>query len=1013
MEKLKNNEKSIGNSINWSVIVVMLSIVSIVAGIFFNYSVLGRATTFKFVVTGEKNEASLGNSVRIFFVVSDKGTENENYYNFDKFSLSGDWSVDEENHLMTCYNVSQMSEATIAVRDAENLSVEFVSEVGAGFVEVYRNDEFVESIDLYSNTDWTILTKSYQTGYSASNVFRNLSFLFYLLGVAGILIIGMKKFKHIKLKLCNIQNKRFNVKAFKNGLNTGIIFVVLYIVGFTALQTPVFNNIYQENLDLTITATGEKDKDSLANNVRITDIILNGISYELLDVNLENEWEYDAINYMLYRYDTINPSDITIPLKDVRTLEIKYVKEIGSGKFQVKFDDKVIDEVNSYKNCQWESDSVIYKTNPMIMPYTSYGVLIICFVIAFIIGYILSIRKKGETFFQFIQFININILLSFVLYLLIAFLQRESAIDSFTWAVNNSQNFFEGFSIIVLLNIILGVLFNKNNKSFICLAIIFVIFLIINYFKIQLRDVPLLPWDFTLIGVAASVVTRFKFIPSISFVAFLALFVGVSVALAINIKKKFDNKYKAGIILRAGTFIVSSLVLITFFVTHLFSAGVNLFEAKEYYSNKGFVSAFAESMQYLMPISEPENYNSATMNDIYNEINSIVDDDSAVKPNIIVLMSESFWDITRVKELGFNEEIFPTYRELQKKSVTGELLTNVYNGGTVNSEFEMLTGFSVAYLPSEYMPYQRCMRPDFFSINSYLKNKGYESLAIHPFEMSNYNRNTSYEYLGFDKTLWEDDFDENTDRMRGYVSDHSLTEKIIDEYEKHNSESDAPWFNLSISMQNHGGYWESSLDKDMAVDIDVSNFSTNSQGSIVDLATGLYYSDLALGELINYFEYKDEPTVIIMFGDHMSNAGPIGETLLDQSTLVKGDNLSISGKSDLPNDRQSILEQRRVPFMAWSNYEQVYKDCGIIDVTQLLPTVFSEYDIDMPKYFKYLNESKNIYPACASNIVVKNDGSTAFVSEMTEEEKSKYDKIWLIEYDYIFGENYLKDLFNY
>ena len=113
-----------------------------------------------------------------------------------------------------------------------------------------------------------------------------------------------------------------------------------------------------------------------------------------------------------------------------------------------------------------------------------------------------------------------------------------------------------------------------------------------------------------------------------------------------------------------------------------------------------------------------------------------------------------------------------------------------------------------------------------------------------------------------------------------------MTEKIIEEYKKHKAESNSPWFNLSVSMQNHGGYWESTLDKNKKVDVDDSAFTETSRGSIEDLATGLHYADLALGELIDYFKTVDEPTVIVMFGDHMSNAGQIGDTLLDQSSLL-------------------------------------------------------------------------------------------------------------------------------
>ena len=192
--------------------------------------------------------------------------------------------------------------------------------------------------------------------------------------------------------------------------------------------------------------------------------------------------------------------------------------------------------------------------------------------------------------------------------------------------------------------------------------------------------------------------------------------------------------------------------------------------------------------------------------------------------------------------------------------------------------------------------------------------------------------------------------------MRGYISDHALTEKIIEEYKKHKAESNSPWFNLSVSMQNHGGYWESTLDKNKKVDVDDSAFTETSRGSIEDLATGLHYADLALGELIDYFKTVDEPTVIVMFGDHMSNAGQIGDTLLDQSSLIAKSDYDLSGVGKTTNDTNAsnIYEQRRVPFMAWSNYENVNKNCGTLSVTQLLPTVLSEYNSIMPSYFYYL-----------------------------------------------------------
>lgn len=1002
MEDLAKNKAA---GINKSFIVLAICIFSLLTGGAINYYTPEKVTSVAIVATGDKNAASLGNNVRISLI----STDGQYIFDFNEVSLDGNWSYDDGNNLLTCYNTLQSSEAAFQLRDVKSFSIDFVSERGSGFVDIYINQSLEETIDLYSDTQWTSVTKNYQLTYIISDLLKWLSLFFISLGIISLLYLLVINFKHIKLNFKNIQFYKL-----KNSFNCGIFVVVIFVIVFTALKKPVFDSLYKESAELTINATAQKSSKALANNIRITNIFVNGVSYDLSEISLNDGWKYDGINHMIYAYNLSKQGEINITLDNVRTVEVEYVKEVGSGIFEVKINDKIIDRVDSYENCNWENDSLVYKANPFLMPYNSYFTLIVLFLAAFIVSYLIDEKRyKIKAVFEYIKFINISFGFSLILYIFISFIQRESFIDTFIWIRYYTDNFFDGFAIIALLNIILATVFNKNNRSFLALSIVFTLLLIISYFKIQFRDVPLLPWDFTLAGVAATVVLRFKLLPSFSLVAMIILFVAVIIAI-LFLTKKYGKNLSLGVIPRIFTLVISTFIIGIYFKTSLLNEGVNLFEAKEYYLEKGFVTAFTESMQYLIPLEAPENYNEDTMSLIYNNINSMTEDEAEVKPNIIVIMSESFWDITRVKELGFDDEIFPTYRKLQNTSVTGELLTNVYNGGTVNTEFEMLTGFSVSYLPSEYMPYQRCMRPGFFSINSYLKSIGYDSLAIHPFEKSNYNRSTAYEYFGFDKSLWEGDFDEDAERMRGYISDHALTEKIISEYEKHNEETNSPWFNLSVSMQNHGGYWETLLDKDKAFYINDSSFKESTQGSIEDLATGLHYADLALGELIDYFENVEEPTLIIMFGDHMTNAGPIGETLLDQSTLLGEDyNLSVSGKGVQAKTQQGILEQRRVPFMAWSNYGNEKKDCGIISVTQLLPTVFSEYDIAMPKYFKYLKNSQEIYTACASNIFIDKDGNCKFVSDMNEEEKKQYDENWLIEYDYIFGENYLKSLFDY
>lgn len=93
-----------------------------------------------------------------------------------------------------------------------------------------------------------------------------------------------------------------------------------------------------------------------------------------------------------------------------------------------------------------------------------------------------------------------------------ALMQRESINDVFQWISSYPSNFNNGLWIIVLLNIAVTAIFSKNYRGFLTLSVIGMILLTVSYFKIQFRDVPLLPWDFMLISVAGSVVSRFKLV---------------------------------------------------------------------------------------------------------------------------------------------------------------------------------------------------------------------------------------------------------------------------------------------------------------------------------------------------------------------------------------------------------------------------------------------------------------------------------------------------------------------
>lgn len=1007
MELVKMNRNK---KIKISFICLILSIL-FSAGTFVCISNMpSKVVTLTVAANGGKNADSDGNYVEITGLTEYRETGDQYQHSLSEAKLSGNWSFDESANSLVCQDPDDDSEAMMKIYNAEKIKVDFKAGGNGGKANVYIDDELKETVDSYSLTDGKILSSEYELSYPQITLCK---ILMYVLGVLSFIffmafaVLIYKPFKEFVYKYTPIKLYRL-----KNAVLMAFFAVVLVVLVSITFQSQIYRNVYLDEAELTITATSEKNEDALANNVRIRNILVNGRNYDFTKIDTSDGWTYNGADNLIYVYNAEKPCSIKLPVKNVRTLEVVYVKEVGSGIIELAMDGKKFAKVDAYSDCSWDMDSVKYKASPLIEPYSSYSAMAVIFVLFAILGYILNKNGRFSKIFNYIKFIDANIVLSIILYLALSVMQRESLFETFNWIGDYTSSFAEGLLIVVLLNIILVSIVKKNYRSFLILSIVGIILLTANYFKLEFRDVPLLPWDFMLISVAGSVVSRFKLVPSLSYLIAVVVFVAIMVIIRFAVKKIKTDDLK--LLTRISTLVVSIIILVVFAYSSLFNTTVNLFAIKDYYDENGFVLAFAENMQYINPITEPEGYSEAKMNEIAEKIEQAALQKNSAKPNIIVLMSESFWDITRVKALNFNEEMFPTYDKLKQTSITGELLTNVYNGGTVNSEFEAITGFSVAYLPSEYMPYQRSMRPDFYSINSFLKSEGYDSLAIHPYEKTNYNRNTAYEYLNFDKTLWEEDFDEDADRMRGYISDKALTQKIIAEYENHKSNSDSPWFNLSISMQNHGGYWESYVDQSKKVDVDTSNFSSTYRGSIEDLATGLHYSDLALGELIDYFKEVNDPTIIVMFGDHMSDAGGIVETLLDKSSSDEDqENLTRLGRVGADSSAYNTYEQKRVPFMAWSNFEEINKKFGTLSVTQLLPTVLSEYKTVMPEYFYYLKNAQRIYPACASGIFVNNDGTCDFIENMTDEQKAQYEENWLIEYDYIFGENYLSDIFDY
>ena len=314
------------------------------------------------------------------------------------------------------------------------------------------------------------------------------------------------------------------------------------------------------------------------------------------------------------------------------------------------------------------------------------------------------------------------------------------------------------------------------------------------------------------------------------------------------------------------------------------------------------------------------------------------------KPNIIVIMNESFTDYEACGSLRTNmKDVLPFYHSLTENTVKGCALSSIYGGGTPNSEYEFLTGNSVHFLPEGSSAYKTYIKNPTYSMVSELKSLGYDCVAMHPYLSSGWNRTNVYPLLGFDEMLFLDDFPQK-DLVRNFVSDREMYEKIIEVYEREKNNQD---FIFGVTMQNHGGYDYTGENYEKTVTLEGYSRDYPDAEQYLSL---LHESDSALEFLIDYFSNVEEDVVIVFFGDH-------------QPSLSDGFLEEVIGK---PSSEWGLREaelQYTIPFFIWTNYDSEEQVIPITSLNYLSSYVYDAAEISLPPYNCFLKDLEQEIPA--------------------------------------------------
>ena len=361
--------------------------------------------------------------------------------------------------------------------------------------------------------------------------------------------------------------------------------------------------------------------------------------------------------------------------------------------------------------------------------------------------------------------------------------------------------------------------------------------------------------------------------------------------------------------------------------------------------------------------------------------------DGGQKPNIIAIMNESFSDLKAVGDMETTKDYMPFFRKLTENTIKGYTYSSVFGGNTANSEFEFLTGNSMAFLPDNSVPYQLFLRDKTAGLTYNLKDQGYGPLyALHPYYKTGYSRYKIYPLMGFDRFYTSDVFSAVTDTVNYHITDREDYDKIIELYEESQGE-DSPFYLFNVTMQNHGSYDGSLEETGDAVRLKGDLEGSSKAEQYLNMVK---MSDKALKHLIRYFEDVDEPTVIVFFGDHLPD---LDDSFYDTLLGEKTENL----------EGEALEQLYKVPFLIWANYdieEQTIERTS----NNYLGTYLAEVaGLEKTGYQEFLTDLREEVPCINAYGYWGSDGN---FYEIDDETSPYYDLIHqynLLEYNNLFG----------
>ena len=427
---------------------------------------------------------------------------------------------------------------------------------------------------------------------------------------------------------------------------------------------------------------------------------------------------------------------------------------------------------------------------------------------------------------------------------------------------------------------------------------------------------------------------------------------------------------------------------------------------------------------FLQAMKGPEGYSENYMHEVLARIDQLTADyeteEPAVKPNVIVVLSESFYDLTRLPDLTFERDPLEHFHALESESISGTFHSHYLGYGTGYIEMAMLEGFTgmdfnpgtnICFLSDESYSLLDS------SVDAFVR-QGYETEMLHGYNDSLYNRTVTYPRMGFSNLLFSQDIQElGFDCQRGVYGGYSMKDSYFFlamlERMRTINEAGKPAFLYGITMENHQPFDPEKFNYECQLGVESQTLSDENMAIVRVMLEGITRADQALGRLVEQLRQTEEPTILVFFGDHRPNLFMTdGDTVYTKLGLCP-DNDTVNWTEEQINDLYST------DYLIWSNDPSLLKGQEGTrtdsSVTGLMPQLLELTGAGWTRWWALQDRIRRFSLTDTDLYFVDGEGKAYFSAAeapLTDEERELIQLKRAVTYDAFYGKRYITGQMN-